>query len=135
MTHQFDTPRLPGRQLSWTAILLAAAAILAGCGSKPSAPFGASDADHIECRIGDATAFERVCVIERAVSADGLVLTVRHPDGGFRRLLVTTDGRGVVAADGAEPATVAVESGDGILVAIGGDNYRLPATIRSASPK
>lgn len=114
--------------------MLAALALLAGCSSRAADPFGdVSDADKIECRIGAATAFDRACLVERTSGADGLLLTIRHPDGGFRRFLVTTDGRGVVAADGAEPATVTVEGGDGILVSVGGDTYRLPATVKSAT--
>lgn len=113
---------------------LVAFASLGACNSKPADPFaGAKDADKIECRIGEATGFDRACLVERTVGADGLILTIRHPDGGFRRFRVTTDGRGVVAADGAEQATVTVEGGDGILVAVGGDTYRLPATVKPAA--
>lgn len=108
--------------------------LLAACGSQPTDPFDAADADRIECRVGAAADFDRACVVERTAGPDGLVLTIRHPDGGFRRLLVTSDGRGVVAADGAEPATVSVEGGDGIVVAIAGDTYRLPATVKPSAP-
>ena len=55
---------------------------------------------------------------------------VRKPDGGFRRLRVTRDGRGVVAADGAERAQVTIIADDRIEVSIGGDTFRLPATVR-----
>ncbi|MFS0736095.1 hypothetical protein ABC347_03500 [Sphingomonas sp. 1P06PA] len=82
------------------------------------------------CRVGAATAFAPACAIERSVEERGLVLTIRHPDGGFRRLLVTRDGRGVIAADGAEPARVATEGSGVIEVTIGGDAYRLPATVK-----
>lgn len=116
------------------AVVLAASA-LSGCHKQAADPFGTGDAERIECRIGAATSFDRACAVERTSGPDGLVLTIRHPDGGFRRLLVTKDGRGVVAADGAEPATVTVEGGDGILVSIGGDNYRLPATVKPAAGK
>jgi hypothetical protein len=64
------------------------------------------------------------------MTADGLSLTVRAPNGGFRRLLVTKDGRGVIAADGAVPARVCPVSANRIEVAIAGDRYRLPATVR-----
>ncbi|TVV70387.1 hypothetical protein [Sphingomonas solaris] len=114
-------------QRAAVAVLL----LLAACGSEPAAnPFDAPDADRIECSIGAHAPFARDCVVERSTTPDGLVLTVRHPDGGFRRLLVTKDGHGVAAADGAEPASVTVEGKDGILVAIGGDRYRLPATVK-----
>jgi hypothetical protein len=55
---------------------------------------------------------------------------VRKPDGGFRRLRVTDDGRGVAAADGAEAAQVTIIADDRIEVAIGGDVFRLPASVR-----
>ena len=68
--------------------------------------------------------------IERSDGAQGRIITLRGPDGGFRRLLITRDGRGVIAADGAEPARVTPLSSDRIEVAIGRDRYRLPATVR-----
>ncbi len=86
----------------------------------------------IECAPPGAQAFSLACTIDRVQSQDGLFLTLRHPDGGFRRLLVTTDGRGVVAADGAEKAVVTPLAPDLIEVAIGGARYRLPATVRGA---
>jgi hypothetical protein len=88
----------------------------------------------IECAPPGAETFSFACTIDRVQSQDGLFLTLRHPDGGFRRLLVTTDGRGVVAADGAEKAEVTVLAPDQIEVAIGGARYRLPATVRGAKP-
>ncbi len=73
----------------------------------------------------------RTCTVEQTRSERGLILTVRHADGGFHRLLVTGDGRGVIAADGAEPAQVTIPDAASIDVAIGGSRYRLPATIKS----
>lgn len=86
----------------------------------------------IACARGNA-ALAASCTIEQAQGRDGAILTIRHPDGGFRRLLVTQDGRGVIAADGAEVARVSVLGADGIEVALGGDRYRLPATIKGAA--
>ncbi|WP_299327517.1 hypothetical protein [Parasphingopyxis sp.] len=84
----------------------------------------------VYCALNGAVEMRSDCQIERSQSDDGLVLTVRHPDGGFRRLLVTNDGSGLVAADGAEAVTVTPTSEREIEVAIGGDTYRLPATVR-----
>ena len=84
----------------------------------------------IECLTPGAQAFAYVCAIDRTQSQDGLYLTLRHPDGGFRRLLVTNDGRGVIAADGAEQAQVTPLAEDLIEVSIAGAHYRLPATVR-----
>jgi hypothetical protein len=108
-----------------TPILLLA---LAGCGTRePGTATGAGGGDRIECRIGGAAQFERFCTVERA----GADLTVRKPDGGFRRLTIVDDGRGVVAADGAQPAVVTLLSDRRIEVAIGGDAFRLPATVQA----
>ncbi len=87
----------------------------------------------IECAPPGAAAFGFVCGIDRMQTQDGLFLTLRHPDGGFRRLLVTSDGRGVIAADGAEAAQVTPLGHDLIEVALGGARYRLPATVRRSS--
>jgi len=108
---------------------------LAACGDSNSAAgrreaAAAAGAEKIDCAVDGAVGFERACVVERSTGADGLVLTVRHPSGGFRRLQVTRDGRGVIPADGAESAVVRVLDDAHIEVAIGGDRYKLPATIR-----
>jgi len=106
--------------------------MLAGCGQAAptgQAAAGAPD-DRIDCRLAYSTQFDRFCTIEYGESDAGRTLVVRKPDGGFRRLLVARDGRGVVAADGAEPAQVTIIADDRIEVAIGGDTFRLPATVR-----
>ena len=98
-----------------------------------SAQAAAAEEDgNIFCaRGGDA--LKRDCTVDRTQGERGLILTVRHADGAFRRLLVTQDGRGVIAADGAEVATVTVVGRDGIDVALGNDRYRLPATVRGVT--
>jgi hypothetical protein len=116
-----------------------AALLLAACGSadEPGAtangaaapPPGEAD-NRIECRPAGAADFERVCRVDRADTEAGRVLTIRKADGGFRRLLVAADGRGVVAADGAERATVTNLPDNRMEVEIGGDRFRLPAAVR-----
>lgn len=100
--------------------------------SEPAAD--APDNDRIACATGGETAFSMNCRIERTQTDEGLVITVRHPDGGFRRVLVVKDGRGVVPADGAEPAQVVLTGQDQIDVTIGRDKYRLPAVAKAATP-
>jgi hypothetical protein len=92
-------------------------------------PPGAPD-NRIECRLAGAAAYERACSVTAAESPRGRVLTVRKADGGFRRLLMASDGRGVAAADGAERATVTILRDNRIEVEIGGDRFRLPASVR-----
>jgi hypothetical protein len=78
------------------------------------------------CAVDGSTELAPVC--DRELVGD--TLTLRHPSGGFRRLLIVTDGRGVVAADGAETANVQTVDANSIAVSIAGDRYRLPATVQ-----
>jgi hypothetical protein len=94
----------------------------------------AEEAGNIICARRGSDDFARVCTVDREQADQGLILTVRHPDGAFHRLLVTKDGRGVIAADGAERAVVTVLDKYSIEVALGGDRYRLPATVRGTTP-
>ena len=98
---------------------------VAGCGGPPAATAD----DRIECAVDGAVDFERVCTIERTPGRE-MLFTIRSPSGSFRRLVVTQDGRGVMAADGAEAAKVTVLRKDLIEVSIGDDRYRLPARVR-----
>jgi hypothetical protein len=125
------------------AVLAVMAAVLAGCDGnrttdqsalakvEAQARSEAADDGKIDCAPAGETAFQRACEIERSRDRENNVtLTIRHPDGGFRRLLVTGDGRGVIAADGAEQAVVTTISPREIEVALGGNRYRLPATVK-----
>lgn len=127
---------------------LLAASLLAACGTRAGdddASAGGGDPlleaeaaaqqqreanGQIACAVGGEADFDAVCTVEQFQGEEGLILTLRHPDGGFRRLLVTGDGRGVVAADGAEPAIVTPLAENRIEVSIADDRYRLPATVR-----
>ena len=108
---------------------------LAACGrEQPGAAETAVRGDdrpvlQIPCAKG-AAPLVADCTIEQTRRPDGVVLTIRHADGGFRRLRVTADGRGVAAADGAERARVTLAKAGSIDVALGTDRYRLPATMQ-----
>ncbi len=110
-------------RISSAALLLLAACSPGASGAPPPDPDSL-----IECALAGAAAFARDCAVERSREDGGLFLVVRHPDGGFRRFEVLTDGHGLAAADGAEPARIALH-GEGIEVAVGADRYRFPATI------
>jgi hypothetical protein len=105
--------------------LAATLLFVAACGGPPAA----KAEDRVECALEGAAAFERACTLERTPGRE-IRLTLRGPSGSFRRLTVTRDGRGLTAADGAEPATVTVVAKDLIEVSIGSDRYRLPARVR-----
>jgi hypothetical protein len=100
--------------------------LVSACGGPPTAH---KAEERIECAVDGASEFERTCTVERTAGPESL-LTLRSPSGSFRRLAVTLDGRGVMAADGAEPATVTIVGRDLIEVSIGSDRYRLPARVR-----
>jgi hypothetical protein len=119
-----------------------AALLVAGCNTSPdngklaeAEARGSKEAaldGRIDCALEGAKAFDRDCTITEMTGADGAVLVVGKADVGYRRLQIATDGRGVVSADGAEPAKVTI-IGDGMIeVAVGGDRYRLPANTGGA---
>ncbi|WP_294280980.1 hypothetical protein [uncultured Sphingomonas sp.] len=118
----------------WLAGALALASCSGGQGDEQTAaantPFAPQNPGlAVECALSGAAGFTRDCTVEQSASADGAILTVRHPDGGFRRFRVTQDGRGVAAADGSVPAQVRVAGDCQIEVQLGDDRYRLPATV------
>lgn len=117
------------------------ALLLASCGSPAADKPAATDAEarnqidqpetpKIDCALPGAPDLTPVCTVDRTDTPDGVILTLRHPDGAFHRLQITKDGRGVIAADGAEPAKVTPLGPDRIEVTLGGARYRLPATVR-----
>lgn len=101
---------------------------LAACSSGADEPVAVDPDNLIACAPGGVADFSRNCSVERVRTDGTLFLTIRHPDGGFRRFEVLTDGRGVETADGAERAQVSL-AGDDIEVKVGEDRYRLPARI------
>jgi hypothetical protein len=104
--------------------------LLSACGETSTATGAASNADTIMCAVSGATDFEAACQLEQSQTETGLLLTVRHPGGGFRRLQVVQDGRGVTAADGADTATILLRGTKEIEVSIAGDRYLLPANTK-----
>ena len=98
---------------------------LAACDSEPVASGYSSHQAVADCAIGPAAGWTRSCRAEQ----EGALLTLRHADGGFRRFTILDDGRGLAAADGAEPANVAIIDKGQIEIGVGGDRYRLPATV------
>jgi hypothetical protein len=103
--------------------LLVLSACSGGTGAAPE-----PEGEMISCAIGTASEFAETCTVEREQVDGHLALVIHHEDGGFRRLTVMTDGSGVIASDGADPARITVYDGQ-IEVAVGMDRYILPATI------
>lgn len=94
---------------------------IAACAAEQPAP---DSGGVIECAIAGETIFVPDCIMERYQVGEGTGLVIRHPDGGFRRLMVGEGGRRIEAADGAERAETKI-SGDSVEVTVGRDRYRI----------
>ena len=102
--------------------------MLTSCNNEPSIENKVKQAkaeDRIECATTDPTTFTRDCAIERG---DGTILTLRHGDGGFRRLTLESDGT-IDTADGADTIILQPLSDGRTEIMVGSDRYRLPATL------
>lgn len=84
----------------------------------------------IECALAGSAAFERTCTTEQIAGSEGKILVIRHPDGGFRRFDILTDGRGLAPADGFDETKINLLNDGMIEVSSGDDKYRLPAQIK-----
>jgi hypothetical protein len=119
-----------------SAILLAA---LASCGGDDARTLEEVEKDvadqaardgKIECALAGSDAFERVCTTEQISASDGAILVIRHPDGGFRRFNILTDGRGLAPADGFDETRIRLLDDNSIELTSGDDKYRLPAQVK-----
>lgn len=106
-------------RISSAAFLL----VVAGCGAKQDDKVAkAAPDDRIECAVHGATAFTKSCAVERG---EGTLLVLRHGDGGFRRINLTSDGA-ISPADGSDAAAGTSLADGRFELHIGGDRYRLP---------
>jgi hypothetical protein len=109
------------------------AALLTSCGDADDPAAIEKGQARISCALDGQQGFTEDCLVRRGKGGAGVVLTLSGPSGSFRRLLVTSDGRGVIAADGADAAVVTPIGSGMIEVSIAGDKYRLPATVKPPS--
>lgn len=97
--------------------------------SSGSATASRGDAYTIACALGGAATFESTCTVEQR-EIDGVkLLAVFHPDGGFRRFEVLSEGAGLAAVAGADAVSQTLE-GDTLEIALAGHRYRFPAAAR-----
>jgi hypothetical protein len=126
---------MSSRTSSALAVLLGLAACSSGEGTGDGGALavGAEDgasgrpglAKSVPCALAGANRFADECQVER-LSEDGKALVVvRHPDGGFRRLVELDGGVRYAAADGAGPARSAARGQD-IEVTVDADRYLFP---------
>jgi hypothetical protein len=98
--------------------------------AEKSAEKQAAQDGRIECALAGGKEYTRTCETERITSATGSILVIRHPDGGFRRFNILTDGRGLSPAQGFDETKITVMNDGMIELSSGDDRYRLPAKIK-----
>ncbi|MDM7956288.1 hypothetical protein [Blastomonas sp.] len=117
-------------RISEPSLVIGTAALLAACSPSEPGSLPGEDDSRIACALGDEAEFTEQCEAERVQNGDRRELVMRHPDGGFRRFEIVSDGRGLVVADGSEEAIVTPLSDGRIELSVGTDRYQLPATVR-----
>lgn len=105
--------------------------LLSGCNQAGQEGADSKSGDLIACALDGDREFESKCAVERALVDDELQLVVRHPDGGFRKFVVLTDGRGLTTADGSEEIESRLVDDERIEIKVGSDSYRFPVTVKS----
>ncbi len=103
---------------------------LSACSQEPTAAPGANE-NALKCALDGAAQFAPVCAVERETQDGALFLTVRHPDGGFRRFEVMTDGSGVALADGSETGEFSMGPDGQLEAKVGDDRYRFPVKVKA----
>ncbi len=131
----YNRPMKLCRRLS--PAIISASLLLAACGGDGAgdAAGQATEADRIDCALAGKKEFKRACTTETMPGEKGRMLVIRHPDGGFRRFNILTDGRGLAPADGFDETSIRILGGGMIELASGDDIYRLPADIKSSGQK
>lgn len=123
------------------AASLAACSVKGGDGEGDSAPakgeagepVGVVALRSVPCALGGAKRFEQDCAIERLERDGKHIVVLRHPDGGFRRLIELDQGKRFTAADGAEIAEI-MPNGADIEVTVEDDHYLFPNPARADAP-
>lgn len=110
-------------------VSIGAVGMLAACSPDVDQPQADAGAQTIDCALGEGSEFGPDCLVERNQVDGRTILTVRHPDGGFRRFEQVADGRGLIETDGADEATRSLD--DSVLeIGVGQDRYRFDAAVQ-----
>src|SRR3546814_10678256 len=109
---------------------VAAMTLVLSAGGAPVEQEEMADIDgKLYCAVDGANELTQSCTLERIDGPVGHVLVLHQPGGGFRRFRIVSDGRGVIPADGAEQAQLALAGDNMIDVKVADDRYRFPATL------
>ncbi len=110
----------PSPYIATAALCLAA--ILGACSEGQGV--AEEGAEPLLCALEGEGDWSDDCRLETARVGGANVLVIRHPDGGFRRLVERGDG--FASVDGFETARSEIRDGR-IYVTIGNDKYNFPA--------
>ena len=86
---------------------------------------GSGAAQTVPCALAGSRSFTAQCGLETSISDDRTIVTLRHPDGGFRRLIALDGGKRYAAADGSDEVVLKANGAE-IEVTLGDDHYLLP---------
>jgi hypothetical protein len=104
-------------------------AALTACSSQPApspTELAGKGAETVPCAFGEAKKFDAKCVLDRGNAEGKSVVTLWHPDGGFRRLEVLDFGKRYASLDGADEV-VGGPNGREVEVSVGDSHYLMPA--------
>ncbi len=107
-----------------SCLLLPCAAPLA-IGCSETQPVASEGAEPVLCAVAGDTEWSDECRLETARVGGANVLVIRHPDGGFRRLIAGP--KGFQTADGSAEAQTEFRNGRAF-VTIDNATYSLPVT-------
>ena len=135
-----DDRKVKWMRIAGTLAVAGLAFAMVACGGDGSASAASGDTGtphrdraptttSIACAPDGAQSFDATCSVERGEVEGKILLTVFHPDGGFRRFEQLPDGSGLAAVAGADAVTQTL-SGDILEVSLAGNRYRFPATTR-----
>lgn len=105
------------------------AGLVSACNGATGGGADAPQGSVVSCRTGEAKAVAPGCVMEWRAAAQGAgarILVLHHPDGGFRRFVVSSDGARINVADGAEAVEVGDPHQGAVEITVGDAAYRLP---------
>ena len=93
-----------------------------------------SAAQTVPCALAGSRSFTAQCGLETSNSDGKSIVTLRHPDGGFRRLIALEGGKRYAAADGSDEVVLEVNGAE-IEVTLGDDHYLLPGPTSADAAK
>lgn len=98
---------------------------LAACAPQSGAPEG----EAVDCALGPGAAFTRDCTLEAATAPEEAVFVIHHPDGVFRRFILSRATGEFVMADGAEALDAFTDQDGTVELTVSKDRYRIPPEV------